>query len=261
MTTVTTNTPPRTTQNQSPLPAGWVPMPSIASQVETDPAKKLGLDSNNLIRANQSIAVQAPPISSSATRKYLPMPQKIAEAVKVPLPNIPQKDDYSCGPMVLKAVIDGHGDSVGKKELMEVADTNPQEGTAPSKMVEAAKKYGLMAEEKHNMTTEDLKKHLDAKRPVIILVQAWGDKEDYSNTWDSGHYIVAIGYDSNHVIFEDPMLEDEYGAISFDELDDRWHDKRPSGQRYDHYGIVLWKERKEDKEASLRARKALAYVG
>jgi predicted double-glycine peptidase len=44
-------------------------------------------------------------------------------------------------------------------------------------------------------------------RPVIVQIQAWGDEgTDYTNDFDDGHYVVAIGFDENYLYFEDPWI-------------------------------------------------------
>ncbi len=55
--------------------------------------------------------------------------------------------------------------------------------------------------------------HLRNNRPVILLMQAWSDPiVDYTNNFDDGHFVVAIGYDLNYIYFEDPWI---LGSIAY----------------------------------------------
>ena len=57
------------------------------------------------------------------------------------------------------------------------------------------------------MSIVQLIDHLRNNRPVILLMQAWSDPiVDYTNDFDDGHYVVAIGYDLNYIYFEDPWI-------------------------------------------------------
>jgi predicted double-glycine peptidase len=44
-------------------------------------------------------------------------------------------------------------------------------------------------------------------------MQAWSDPiVDYTNNFDDGHFVVAIGYDLNYIYFEDPWI---LGSIAY----------------------------------------------
>jgi predicted double-glycine peptidase len=57
------------------------------------------------------------------------------------------------------------------------------------------------------MLISDLENSIMRGRPVIVQIQAWGDEgTDYTNDFDDGHYVVAIGFDENYLYFEDPWI-------------------------------------------------------
>ena len=89
------------------------------------------------------------------------------------------------------------------------------------------------------MTQENLIEEINNDNPVILSIQAWGDKDDYTNVKKDGHYVTAIGYNPKGFIVEDPSISVRRGFISYDELDERWHDVGPDGKEYDHFGIVI----------------------
>jgi uncharacterized protein len=161
--------------------------------------------------------------------------------VKTHVPTVRQETDYSCGAAALMAVFKYF--RVGPKteeEIRKLLDTNSEDGTRTKNIIKVARKFGLETKAKYNMDPHDLKKWLDEEKPIIVCLQAWGKKKHYK-TKDSGHYVVAIGYDKNNVYFQDPSLTKTRGHIPWKEFIKRWHDKDASGDR-DRYGIAVWKE-------------------
>jgi predicted double-glycine peptidase len=77
------------------------------------------------------------------------------------------------------------------------------------------------------MTIDDLKHHVDRGVPVIVLIQAWGNenqfKKHYKEDWKDGHFVVVIGYTDKLILFGDPSLYN-VGYIPISEFKDRWHD-------------------------------------
>lgn len=88
------------------------------------------------------------------------------------------------------------------------------------------------AEKRESMTVEGLIAELDQGHPVILAIQAWNWNEDeeytweldYSNQWECGHWVVAVGYDKNNLFFMDPSTAGNYTYIPKDKLVNRWHD-------------------------------------
>lgn len=246
-------------------PAGWVSMPSIASQVETDPVKQQQHALLNKIRAPQgqqapqqpqqppmpNVGPQTPPPAAPAplqsqagSQLNLPQlpgspkpPLKIASIIH--LDSHKQETNYSCGPAALKTILDHFNKPTSETTLRKETNSTKEDGTDPEKIISAAKKKGLSVIAKENMTTEELKSYLKEKKPVILAIQS-ADKT--SNT--SGHYIVAVGHKNNELYFEDPAdKEEKINRMPFDELNKRWHDKCKD-KILKHYGIVIWKEGK-----------------
>ena len=83
---------------------------------------------------------------------------------------------------------------------------------------------------------------IDDDVPVIFELQAWpkGDKKDFKNDTEDGHYVVAIGYTETHMLFADPS--DYFRTfIPLDEIDARWHDV-DEGQVNEHTIVVITKK-------------------
>lgn len=160
--------------------------------------------------------------------------------IKVPVPNVQQTKNFSCGAAATQSVCCYFG--VGPDDQEEyIKKLNTEEyGTAPADIVKFCKSHGLSVKKVVNMTVEQLTGHLDAGKPVICAMQAYGTKKDYKH-WRSGHYVVAIGYDAKHIYFEDPMSAGRRMFLSISEFEERWHDYDKHGTEFDNLGIVVWK--------------------
>jgi predicted double-glycine peptidase len=168
------------------------------------------------------------------------------DAIRVPVPDIAHLMDSSSGLSALMAVCRYYG--VGPEDEVELAAelSLDQRWPDPERVVVAAVRYGLSACTRCPMSSADLKEHLDRRRPVLILVQAWGQTEDeaprvsYENIWEDDHYLVAIGYDRDGVYFEDPSLQGIRGYLSWEDLEQRWHARGPNGTELHRFGAALW---------------------
>lgn len=123
---------------------------------------------------------------------------------------------------------------------MQKAGTTKKYGTQIDKILKVAKKYGLKCEAKP-MTIDEVEEYIKNHIPVILLLQAWTEKEkvNWEKDWADGHYVVAIGYDKEKIYFEDPAsVKREY--LSYKELEKRWHDVGPDGTKYINYGIAIY---------------------
>lgn len=136
--------------------------------------------------------------------------REAAGPVLLDLPDTRQQSDYSCGAAALQAVFSYFGVSGDEAALRQVLGTEPTEGTAADQMAVVARRAGLVAEFFQGMTLDTVRGHLDAGRPVILVVLAYG----------TGHYVVAIGYDGQRFTLHDPAA----GRVEWlaEELLARW---------------------------------------
>lgn len=168
--------------------------------------------------------------------------------IKVDVPLLPQRKDFSCGACSLASVClyyrlaHGHPRRL-EDDFIKKVKADPEEGTTPEHLAAAAKEAGLIVVETGDgFTLDSLRHHLDAGRPVICDIQAWGQdsptlEQSYANDED-GHYVVAIGYDAQNFYFEDPCLPKSRGYLPSDVFDARWHD-REREKPTDHWGLAL----------------------
>ena len=165
-----------------------------------------------------------------------------ATAIKVDVPGVQQRDDYSCGAAALMAVCSYFG--VGPDDLEEYKKklgTNEENGTNVYHIRDMARGLGLEADIHHGMTLDELRKDLDEGIPVIVSLQAYGDPQTYYRD-DNGHYVVVIGYDEGNFYFEDPVLPGRRGFLPVKEFDRRWHDDEGTMEKPDphaHLGVVV----------------------
>jgi len=160
----------------------------------------------------------------------------------IPVPMTYQAYDYTCGVAALQSILYYYGRSFRHDELAKVLEPHPLNGTNYGKVAGFARSLGFQVDVRTNMTIEDLKKLIDDRKPVIVLIQAWPESPVWwSESWEEGHYAVAIGYDKNNVYFMDPSTIGHYTFIHIPEFLDRWHDM-DGQEKLIHFGMVITKQ-------------------
>ncbi len=165
--------------------------------------------------------------------------------ISIEIPTVRQHTASNCGPACLSAVarffdlvnIDLDPEAI-ERQMAKAAKTTKTSGTSPADMVEAAERLGLEVIAKEDMTPDDLRTFINAKIPVICDIQAWGRTGDYAKA-DAGHYAVAIGCDDDNLYLQDPALDTGRGFLSWQDFEERWHDKLPDGTPVRHWGMAL----------------------
>ncbi|MDX2086452.1 MAG: C39 family peptidase [Kofleriaceae bacterium] len=166
-------------------------------------------------------------------------------AIRVELPPTAQRTDYTCGAAAVRSVATFYG--VGRATEAEVAADMRMtvDGSDPVQLRRALARYGLAHREHRGMTDTELRAYLDARCPVIIMLQAWGARRSYRAHWDDGHWVVVIGYDVRGVFVMDPSLERERGFLRWRDLDERWHDIEGRARHHvERYGLAVWSARR-----------------
>jgi len=157
----------------------------------------------------------------------------------IKFPELKQTTDYDCGATALTAVLAYFGINVAEKDIMQAAKTT-KFGTPIVGLKKVVKKYGLKYQA-GEMTAEQVKRYIDKKIPVILLIQAWTDKDSvaWQKDWTDGHYAVAIGYDKTKMYFEDPWTTLRT-YLTYKELAKRWHDVDKHGKKYLNFGLAVY---------------------
>lgn len=153
-------------------------------------------------------------------------------------PELRQTYEWDCGAKALQSVLTYYGIEIREELLIKYAKTNSKEGTSIPKMQSTLKKFKLKFDARE-MSIKDLKNYIDKKIPIIILLQAWHRKNmDYTNDYNDNHWVIAIGYDTNKILFEDPYSF-ERTFLKNKELEKRWHAKE-NGNKISNYGIAVF---------------------
>jgi predicted double-glycine peptidase len=207
-------------------------------------------------------------------RRYKPITKG---AIKIPLPDVTQVTGYSCGASSLEAICKYFGAGPDNEwDFTDAIHYDHRIGAGPEQIMAAARDFGLKCKPFPNMSNEELMRQIDKKRPVMIMIQAWGEEKvdgksrwirDYRHVWQKGHravyrngrmikaalkgryivdwhdghWVVAIGYNKLGFFFEDPSLHAIRGFMSYDELDARWRDTGKAGKHIPRFGVAIWK--------------------
>lgn len=162
------------------------------------------------------------------------------------VPDIRQGANYSCGAAALQAVLRYWGIDIEEDKLIKLLKTSPEYGTNERDIVRVAKKMGLKAEFKDNITLEDLERSIHEGIPVIVDCQSWGStcsNKSWADDWRDGHYMVVIGIDEDNVYLEDPYILGSRGFIPRQEFVERWHNPGGTAPHYNekqyHLGIFI----------------------
>jgi len=162
-------------------------------------------------------------------------------AIKVPVPDVRQRTNFSCGAACVQAICAYWGTGPDNEwDYIKHLKSDDRGGTLPKYIIQYLKKKKIQVEAKENMTLDDLKANMDKGRPVICAIQAWGNSKVYNKN-SNGHYVVVIGYDDRHIFIEDPSINLCRGYIANKQFLNRWHDVDALGNLYTHYGIAAWK--------------------
>jgi predicted double-glycine peptidase len=160
----------------------------------------------------------------------------------IDLPIGRQTFDFDCGAKALQIVMAYYGIDVREDELIGELKCDA-DGVLVQNMISVAEKRGFNVVAKCGVSLETVKQYVDAKHPVIVLVQAWAERymtlEDWKGDNDDGHYVIVVGHHGYIIVFEDPasfrrtwMTEEEFIA--------RWHDVDPrTKEKLDHFAMVL----------------------
>jgi ABC-type bacteriocin/lantibiotic exporter with double-glycine peptidase domain len=170
----------------------------------------------------------------------MPTSAQSSKIIRVPLTR--QATDYTCGVAALQAILAYYGEDVREDVLAKALHANHKIGTRYKNIQHYAEAHGLTVHVDLEMTIEQLKNSLQSGHPVLCLIQAWAEKKtDYKTDWDDGHYVVAVGFDDERVIFMDPSTAGHYTYIPLQEFAQRWHDVDGT-VKLNHFGMSLWKE-------------------
>ena len=183
----------------------------------------------------------------------------------IDVPNLRQYGNYTCGTTCVQMLMNYLYPHDYDKNLSTYEDdlgTTPEDGTSPQQIYDYFKSEGVAVEKKENISIEELASFIDSGYPVMMCVQAWGEKYNTTdpNTTDTyynealggnvthntylaeGHWIICVGYkktdDGYQFYFNDPACVG-HCLMSQSDLDARWIDMDGEGTIYNHFGFVI----------------------
>ena len=165
------------------------------------------------------------------------------------MPEVKQRSDYSCGNAAALSILRywrwSDFAEVGERQLYAPLETTEQGGTEPEPMAQFFRRCGLDAQYRWgDVAVTELERAVDAREPPVVDLQAWRDDErrPWRETWDSGHYVILVGYDAERLFFFDPsvLAKGEYVYFPRDELEERWHDTTGTADtKVEHMAIFV----------------------
>lgn len=188
--------------------------------------------------------------------------------VLIEVPLVRQSTGYSCGVACTQAILRyaGYDFDVREDNLASALAANAANGTRYEKIVELlntkshysdatedGQENKITAEAQFHLTVDELCDYLDQDKPVICAIQAWAylTASEYEAEYDSGHYVIAIGYDDENIYFMDPSTSGNYAYIPKDEFVARWHDVSEDDY-VDQFGIVITIEADYNKDLAFK---------
>lgn len=175
----------------------------------------------------------------------------------IPIPLFHKDDNYACSTACIAAVLQQYCDNADETEekLNDLLQATNKSEMGVEQIVTYINQVKfdkndswclISANLKRYMTICDLMQDIDKNIPVICPIQAWyndpdgnlEEQHDYKEEQTCGHYVVAVGYDSEKIYFMDPAAADTYSYIPIREFDARWHSTE-DGEKYTRCGIEV----------------------
>lgn len=156
------------------------------------------------------------PVSADAGNEHL-----------ILLPTVRQATDHTCGVASLQSILMYDGIDCREDILAEKLHAKDHAGI--DDIERCMTDYGFKVTQYRKMSLDELKKLIDRRLPVLVCVQAWEPScvtaEQYRREWDSGHWVVVIGYDADNIYVMDPSTLGNYAYVPVGEFMARWHDR------------------------------------
>jgi ABC-type bacteriocin/lantibiotic exporter with double-glycine peptidase domain len=162
------------------------------------------------------------------------------QLIQVPMAR--QAANYTCGVAALQSVLHYYGDEWRQDRLSLALKADSVNGTNYRNIIHLCDSLGYTTKVHTRLSIDSLKAFIDLGFPMILAIQAWAESpEKYAEQWDSGHYVVCIGYDHEKIYFMDPSTIGNYTFIPVNEFVDRWHDIDQGGIKLYNFALQISK--------------------
>lgn len=196
-----------------------------------------------LISISLSVAQTAAQPANPQSRVSAELSAVGLPANTIPVPLMRQSTDYTCGVASLQAILAYYGQDVREDTLSKILKANHKYGTRYNNIAKYAESRGIPVRIQKGMSVQQLQSEINAGHPVLCLIQAWADKgihTDYASDWNDGHYVVAVGFENERIVFMDPSTAAHYAYITVPDFEKRWHDV-DGHERLNHFGMTFLK--------------------
>ncbi|MDD4352857.1 MAG: cysteine peptidase family C39 domain-containing protein [Candidatus Nanoarchaeia archaeon] len=152
-------------------------------------------------------------------------------------PELKQSSNYDCGAIVIQGILNYYGIDIREDFILKEAKTTIN-GTPIKSIIQILQKHKIKCIAKE-MTINDLINYIDKNIPVIVHLQAYWKKKNvnWKITYESGHYAIVIGYDSQRIYFEDPFTL-ERTFLKNNDLLERWHGMSDDNKKVKMFAIA-----------------------
>lgn len=163
----------------------------------------------------------------------------------LPVPLISQSSPWTCGSAALMAALVYFGVFDDPQSRLDAElEATPRDGTRVRNIVAVARRFGLQAAARTDLSLDELGRELQSGAVVIVALQAWPGRQvtDWRSDWEDGHYVVVVGVTADRVYVMDPSVRTGYAYLQRAQFLERWHDYDQDGDRkeiWNRLGIVL----------------------
>jgi len=168
----------------------------------------------------------------------------------LPYPDVPQKDNYSCGAAISMSV--GGLFKVGPKTLEEwktALGTTVEHSTEPMRIVEYFTELGLAVTACHDLTIDDLRAAWRQGKASICPIQEYGVPSKQAS-FNYGHYVGVAAVWPGFVQVQDPSIDNVLKGqdadqapgqmvIDYQRWNAGWHDEDWRKKQFVHFAIMI----------------------
>lgn len=143
------------------------------------------------------------------------------------IPRVRQRMSFDCGVAAAASILRACGIRAPYKDMIKQVGANRKTGSLPSKLCALLNQLCPARVERHRwLTTLDVKNHLKAGRPLVVVIVAndargrkvyWADEAEQK----SHHYVIVCGYNDEELVVMDPAYG-RYSRIPWPEFILRW---------------------------------------
>lgn len=151
----------------------------------------------------------------------------VADRRVLPVPQLRQQTDFSCGASSLQAVLQFYGVDIEEDVLRKRLGTDAKDGTDAADMAALLREEGVNARALEGLGTAQLVRAVRGGNPVLVCFQKAPLSEVHKI--ENGHWAVVAGVSGNELLFMDPSGTGTV-SLSIPQFEARWVDDESDGR-------------------------------